>query len=104
MSFKFETLIIWQKSMEFGENIHLLSKKFPKNEIINHSSQITRASDSIALNLAERVIGQNKPELFKFIGYSIRSLAEVVTCLYKAKNRKYLTKLVFQIFYKMIST
>lgn len=79
MSFKFETLIIWQKSMEFGENIHLLSKKFPKGEVFNLSSQITRASESITLNIAEGVIGQSKPELFKFIGYSIRSLAEVVT-------------------------
>ncbi len=100
MSFKFEKLNIWQKSMEFGENIHLLSKKFPKEEIFNLSSQITRASDSIALNISEGVIGQSKAELYKFIGYSIRSLAEVVTCLYKAKNRKYITDLEFQTNYQ----
>jgi four helix bundle protein len=91
MSFKFEKLIIWEKAMEFGENINNLSKQFPKSEMYNLSSQICRAVDSIALNIAEGSIGQSNPEYKKFIGYSIRSLAEVVTCLYKAKRRKYLS-------------
>lgn len=91
MSFKFEKLIIWQKSMEFGEEIFKLSQDFPKDEVFNLTSQIRRASDSIALNISEGSILQSKPEFKKFLGYSIRSLAEVVTCLYKAKNRKYIT-------------
>lgn len=32
MSFKFEKLIIWQKSMDFGESIFNLSQNFPKDE------------------------------------------------------------------------
>ena len=90
MKFKFEKLIIWQKAMEFGENVFQLSQKFPKEGIYNLSSQIRRAVDSIALNISEGSIGQSNPEFKKFMGYSIRSLAEVVTCLYKAKNRKYI--------------
>jgi len=35
----------------------------------------------------------------KFLGYSIRSLAEVVTCLYKAKNRKYIADNEFEEHY-----
>ena len=38
MLFKFEKLIIWQKAMDFGENIFQLSYKFPKDEIFNLSS------------------------------------------------------------------
>lgn len=49
MSFKFEKLIIWQKSMDFGEKIFLISKDFPKEEMFNLISQIRRAVDSIAL-------------------------------------------------------
>lgn len=30
------------------------------------------------------------------MGYSIRSLAEVVTCLYKAKNRNYIKEQEFE--------
>jgi four helix bundle protein len=52
MSFKFEKLVIWQKSMEFGEFIFKLSQKFPKDEMFNLTSQIRRASDSIALNIS----------------------------------------------------
>ncbi|MBK3519267.1 four helix bundle protein [Carboxylicivirga marina] len=88
--FKFEKLIIWQKAMEFGEAIHALSLSFPKEEIYNLSSQIRRAADSIALNIAEGAIGQSNPEQKKFISYSIRSLAEVITCLHKANKRNYI--------------
>ena len=91
MKFKFEKLIIWQKAIEFGENIFLLSQKFPKEEMYNLSSQIRRAVDSIALNIAEGSIGQSDAEQKKFMGYAIRSLAEVVTCLHKAQRRKYIT-------------
>ena len=100
MSFKFEKLIIWQKSMELGENIHLLTKDFPKEEMFNLTSQIRRASDSIALNISEGSILQSKLEFKKFLGYSIRSLAEVVTCLYKSKNRNYISDEKFEKMYQ----
>jgi four helix bundle protein len=100
MEFKFEKLIIWQKAMEFGESINTLSKDFPKSEIYNLSSQIRRAVDSIALNISEGSIGQSNQEFKKFIGYSIRSLAEVVTCLHKAKRRNYITDEEFMKHYE----
>lgn len=100
MSFKFENLLIWQKSMDLGEEINLLAKSFPKEEIYNLSSQLRRASDSIALNISEGSILQSGPKYRKFLGYSIRSLAEVVTCLYKAKKRNYITEENFKIQYK----
>ncbi len=96
MSFKFEKLIIWQKAMDFGEEIFSLSDKFPKSEQYNLSSQIRRAVDSVALNISEGSILQSNPEFSKFLGYSIRSLAEVVTCLHKAIRRKYISQDEFQ--------
>tara|TARA_R110002020_G_scaffold256809_1_gene470467 strand:+ start:138 stop:491 length:354 start_codon:yes stop_codon:yes gene_type:complete len=99
MDFKFEKLIIWQKAMDLGEEIHVMSKEFPKEEVYNLTSQIRRASDSIALNIAEGSIGQTNPEQGRFIGYALRSLAEVVTCLHKAKRRKYIEELVFEKLY-----
>ncbi len=92
MSFKFEKLIVWQRSMEWGEEIVTLANNFPKSELYNLCSQINRAVDSIALNIAEGSIEQSNPEFRKFLGYSIRSIAEVVTCLYKAKNRNYISE------------
>jgi four helix bundle protein len=98
--FKFEKLIIWQQAMDFGESINAIAQKFPKEEIYNLSSQIRRAGDSIALNISEGSIGQTNPEFKKFIGYSIRSLAEVVTCLHKANRRRYISREVFEFHYE----
>jgi four helix bundle protein len=100
MSFKFENLIIWQKSMDLGEEMNLLARSFPKDEVYNLSSQLRRASDSIALNISEGSILQSNAEYRRFLGYSIRSLAEVVTCLHKANRRKYLSKIDFEKQYK----
>ena len=100
MKFKFEKLIIWQKAMDFGEDVYIMANKFPKNEMYNLTSQIMRAVDSIALNISEGSIGQSRLENRKFIGYSIRSLAEVVTCLYKAKRRSYITDELFDRHYE----
>jgi len=101
MEFKFEKLIIWQKAMDFGELINTMSHKFPKEELYNLSSQIRRAVDSIALNISEGSIGQTNLEFKKFVGYSIRSLAEVVTCLHKAKRREYISEDEFLKHYEM---
>jgi len=89
--FKFEKLIIWQKAMDFGEEINVLTRKFPKYEVFNLSSQIRRAADSIALNISDASIGQSNPEFNKFLGYSVRSLVEVVSCFHKAQRREYIT-------------
>jgi four helix bundle protein len=77
IGFKFEKLIVWQKAMEFGETINKLSSNFPKEEMYNLSSQVKRAVDSIALNISEGAIEQSSLEFKKFMGYSIRSLADV---------------------------
>lgn len=100
MKFKFEDLLIWQKGMDLGENLNVLSHKFPKEEIYNLTSQIRRAADSIALNISEGSILQSDAEYRKFLSYSIRSVAEVVTCLHKAKRRHYINEDDFQKYYK----
>ena len=102
MKFKFEKLIIWQKAMDLGEEMNTVSQSFPKREEYNLSSQLLRASDSIALNISEGSILQSPKEYRKFLGYSIRSLAEVITCLHKAKRRSYVSKDDFKMLFKSI--
>ena len=100
MKFKFEKILIWQMAMEYGEVLHAVADSFPGKELYNLSSQMRRAVDSIALNISEGSIGQSVPEFKKFIGFSIRSLAEVVTCLHKAKNRNYISNEIFTEHYE----
>ncbi len=97
--FKFEKLHIWRDAMDLGEQINSLTKDFPKKELYNLSSQILRAADSVALNISEGSIIQSKPEFRKFLGYSARSLAEVITCLHKARLRNYISEKVFEELY-----
>ncbi len=82
--------------MDLGEELNRLSLMFPEKEKFNLASQIARSGDSIALNIAEGCICQSEKEFKKFMGYSIRSLAEVVTCLHKANLRNYISKSEFQ--------
>ena len=85
--------------MFLGEEINSMSNNFPKKELYSLASQINRAADSIALNISEGAILQSNAEFKRFLGYSIRSIAEVVTCLYKAKNREYISDDKFEKLY-----
>ncbi len=85
--------------MEFGEEMNAVALGFPKYELYNLADQLRRASDSIALNISEGSIEQSAPEFRRFMGYSVRSLAEVVMCLHKAKRRMYLNEGEFELHY-----
>ena len=88
MAFKFENLKVWQKALDISEDVHLLTQTFPKEELYILASQMKRAADSIALNIAEGSTGQSNAEFNKFLGYSLRSSVEVVSCLFIGKRRK----------------
>lgn len=102
MAFNFEQLLVWQKAIDLTVIVHELTLKFPRDELFILTSQIKRASDSIALNIAEGSTGQTNPEFKKFLSYSIRSAIEVVSCLHIAKRRNLITEQDFQIIYKKI--
>lgn len=99
MAFKFEKLRVWQIALDFGEKVYQVSLQFPAEEKFNLTSQIRRAADSVVLNISEGSVGQTNLEFSRFLGYAMRSLAEVVTCLYKAKFRNYLHPEAFEILY-----
>lgn len=100
MSFKFEKLEIWKLALSFANDIHLLTRSFPKEEVFSLSSQFKRAADSISLNIAEGSTGLSNAEQRRFIGYAIRSLTECVNCLYLSKTRMYITMDIFNSFYE----
>jgi len=88
MSFKFEKLDVWQKAIDLSFDVHQLTREFPREELYILTSQIKRAADSVALNIAEGSTGQSNPEFKQFVGYAIRSAIEVVSCLYIGKRRE----------------
>lgn len=54
---------------------------------------MNRAAISISLNIAEGSTSQTDAEQNKFIGYSLRSLVEVIACIRIIQRRKYITDL-----------
>ena len=99
MSFKFENLKVWKESIELTGLVHEVSLKFPKEELYVLSSQIKRAADSVSLNVAEGSTGQSNPEFRRFLGYSIRSGIEVISCIYIARRRQIISDQDFKNIY-----
>jgi len=100
MSFKFEKLEIWKLAIELANDVHILTRSFPREEMFSLSSQMKRAADSVSMNIAEGSTGQSDPEQGRFLGYAQRSALEVVNCLYLAIKRNYLDQQQFDKFYK----
>lgn len=103
MAFKFEKLTVWQKAIELSGKISELTESFPKKEMFVLTSQIQRASDSIALNIAEGSTGQTNPEFRRFLSFALRSGIEVVSCIYLAKRRKLIDQNQFDNFYNQLT-
>ncbi len=51
--FNFESLLVYQKAIIFGEHIYSLAESFPEKEKFRLTSQFCRAADSIAANISE---------------------------------------------------
>ena len=99
MAFRFEELKVWHQAADLSNEIDLLAKKFPKNELFSLASQIKRAADSVVLNIAEGSTGQTTPEFKRFLNIALRSAIEVVACLYLAFKRKYILDGEFKNYY-----
>ena len=99
MAFKFEKLIAWQKSLDFTLDVHELTRKFPSEEKYILTAQIKRVADSINLNIAEGSTGQTNKQFSTFLGYSIRSAIEVVSCLFIAEKRGLIDQKEFKEMY-----
>ena len=110
MGFNFEKLKVWQMAVELSDDVYIMTAKFPKEEMFNLTSQVRRATNSISLNIAEGATDNTKPEFKRFLTLASRSCAEVISCLYLARNRKYINEEQFlnvynktEIIYKMIN-
>lgn len=104
MAFRFEELKIWKLAFELSNQIDLLTHDFPKNELYSLSNQMKRAADSVVLNIAEGSTGQTVPEFKRFLGMALRSGIEVVSCLFMAHARHYITEDQFRKYYMEYET
>ncbi|MBN7810116.1 four helix bundle protein [Algoriphagus sp. H41] len=92
MAFKFENLRVWELAIDLSAEVSKLVKTFPAEERFVLSTQMQRAADSVALNIAEGSTGQSNAEFKKFLGYANRSAIEVVSCLHLGRKRNVITE------------
>ena len=86
MAQDYRDLIVWQKSIELTICIYKMTQSFPKHELYGLTSQIRRASVSIASNIAEGRGRLNLPEFRQFLGMAQGSTYELQTQLLVAKS------------------
>lgn len=86
----FTDLIVWQKAHQLVLEIYQLSSDFPKNETFGLTSQIRRASVSIAANITEGYKKRGAKDKIRYFNISEGSLEEVKYYLILAKDLKYI--------------
>jgi four helix bundle protein len=90
MAFAFEKLLVYQRSVDFADQICVLTENFPRGYGFL-SDQLNRASLSIAANIAEGNGRFTKPDRRNFFGIARGSVQERVPLMELAFRRKLLT-------------
>lgn len=89
--FKFEELTVYQKSLDFVDDVYSITKKFPKDELYGLTSQYKRASVSIPLNIAEGA-GDTDTQFNRYLQMAWDSSKKCVVCSTIAKRQGFITE------------
>ena len=87
--FRFEKLEVWQEARAINRVVYRLTKKFPQHESFAMTSQIRRASVSIASNIAEGSGRNSDKDFAHYLEQSYGSLMEVASLLFLALDEEY---------------
>ena len=79
--FYFEKLDVWQESRLFIREVYEISKSFPDEERFGMTSQVRRASMSIAANIAEGSSRKTDKDKARFVNMAFSSAIEVLNYL-----------------------
>ena len=88
--FKFEELNVYQKSLDFVDDVYAVTKKFPKEEIYGLASQYKRAAISIPLNIAEGA-GDTDAQFNRYLQMAWDSTKECVVCSTIARRQNFIS-------------
>ncbi len=86
MAQDYRELKVWQKAVELAVLIYKLTQSFPKSEMYGLTSQMRRASVSIASNVAEGRGRMNAGEFRQFLNIARGSACELLTQIHIAKS------------------
>lgn len=86
----YRELLVWRKAVDFAVRVYKETERFPKTEVYGITSQLRRASASIAANIAEGAGRNSDKEFVHFLSIALGSIYEVETFLCIAKEIEYL--------------
>ncbi|MDQ1640157.1 MAG: hypothetical protein QOF62_3496 [Pyrinomonadaceae bacterium] len=86
-----ENLNVWKKAVDFVVEIYKTTEHFPKEERFGLTSQIRRASVSVAANIAEGAARKSPKEFSHFLSNAQGSASEVETELLISYRLGYLS-------------
>jgi len=86
----FRELIVWQKAHQLTLDVYRITANFPKTETYGLTSQIRRASASIATNIAEGCGRSGEAEFARFLHIAAGSANEVEYQLLLARDLSYM--------------
>ena len=87
---RFMELVVWQKAMDFVDEVYLLQRGFPKPEVYGLGDQLRRAVVSIPSNIAEGHGRGSRKDYVHFLSIARGSVYETITQLNIAKRQGYL--------------
>ena len=91
----YQDLSVWQKAMDLTEATYKATMHFPKSETYGLTSQLRRASVSVASNIAEGSAKRSTREFIRFINIASGSVAELQTQTILSYRLGYLDELSY---------
>jgi len=89
-------LIVWQKAMDFVEEVYELTDTMPKAEQYGLTGQIRRSAVSIPSNIAEGAARNHDKEFLQFLYVALGSTAELETQLLLAERLGFIRKALIE--------
>jgi len=88
----FEKLAVYQKALDFVDQVYAATEKFPNTELFALTSQFRRAATSIVLNIAEGAGRDTEGDRKKFYTIARGSAFECIAIIEICKRRNYIDK------------
>ncbi len=100
MSFKFESLDVWKRSIDFADVMFFLADEIPQKYQFSLGEQLRRAALSIPTNIAEGSGRDKRKEKQYFFRIAKGSVYEVVSLMVMLGKRDFLNRDVYRKHYQ----
>lgn len=100
MPFRFEGFDIWHKARAYASLVHCAMAAFPRHEDYGLRAQMSRAANSIVLNIAEGAGRATARTLDYYLEIAVASVFEVVAASALALDRRYISEEKYQELYE----